>query len=217
MKELTIQPSIPTAMLQGSEMPSELQGHPIASKTAWTPLVPGGTVHKTHDIRVLSKTRALFATSAQSRTFSFFVTALGVSGLGLGLFRLFEMATPFNSGLTLLVGTMFTAAGLWMYRSGEKSIIFDKSVGAFWVGKQPSRAKLEIVSDTWCKIDDIAGIQVISEQIGWEKFDMVSYELNLVLKDSRRLNVVDHGNLNQLKADAIRLSKFLQVPVWDAV
>lgn len=216
MKELTVQPTTFSAMHQGSEMPSDLQGHPIASKTAWSPLVPGGTVHKTHDIRVLSTTRALFATSAQSRTFSFFVTAVGISGLALGLFRLFEMATPFNSGLTLLVGTMFTAAGLWMYKSGEKSIIFDKSVGAFWAGKQPSAAKLETASDTWCKIEDIAGIQVISEQIGWEKFDMVSYELNLVLKDSRRLNVVDHGNLNQLKSDAIRLSKFLKVPVWDA-
>lgn len=217
MKEFTVQQTIPTAMLQGSEMPSELQAHPIASKTDWSPLVPGGTVHKTHDIRVLSTTRALFATSAQSRTFSVFVTAVGISGLGLGLFRLFEMATPFNSGLTLLVGTMFTAAGLWMYKSGEKSIIFDKAVGAFWAGKQPTPAKLETSSASWCKLEDIAGIQVISEQIGWEKFDMESYELNLVLKDSRRLNVVDHGNMNQVKADAIRLSKFLQVPVWDAV
>lgn len=217
MKELTVEPTTFPAMQQGSEMPPELQGHPIASKTAWSPLVPGGTVHKTHDIRVLSKTRAIFSTTAQSRLFSFFVIAIGLSGLGLGLFRMFEMATPFNSALTLLVGTMFTAAGLWMYKSGERSIIFDKSVGAFWAGKQPTASKLKTASDKWCKLEDIAGIQVISEQIGWEKFDMVSYELNLVLKDSRRLNVVDHGNLRQVKSDAIRLSKFLQVPVWDAV
>lgn len=217
MKGLTIQPTTSTPMLQGSEMPSELKGHPIASKTAWCPLVPGGTVHKTHDIQVLSTSRAIFSTTTQSRLFSFFVIAVGIGGLGLGLFRLFEMAAPFNIALVLLVGTVFTAAGLWMYRSGEKSIIFDKSVGAFWAGKQPSATKLATTSDAWCSLEDIAGIQVISEQIGWEKFDMESYELNLVLNDSRRLNVVDHGNLRQVKSDAIRLSKFLQVPVWDAV
>lgn len=217
MKEMAIATTTHEARLQGSETPSSLRQHPIASKTAWCPLVPGGTVHKTHDIQVLSTTRAIFSTTAQSRLFSIFVSALGLGGLGMGVYKILDAASPLNGALTLLVGAMFSAAGFWLYRSGERSIIFDKSVGAFWAGKQPTPAKLATESSDWCKLEEIAGIQIISEQIGWEKFDMESYELNLVLQDSRRLNVVDHGNLRQVQADAMRLSKFLQVPVWDAV
>jgi hypothetical protein len=43
-----------------------------------------------------------------------------------------------------------------------------------------------------------------------------SYELNLVLDDGSRINVVDHGNLDRLRSDAQTLSRFLDKPVWDA-
>ena len=42
------------------------------------------------------------------------------------------------------------------------------------------------------------------------------YELNPVLNDGSRINVVDHGNLERLRGDAITLSQFLDKPVWDA-
>jgi len=43
-----------------------------------------------------------------------------------------------------------------------------------------------------------------------------SYELNLVLKDGSRRNLVDHGNLPALRDDARELAGFLIVPLWDA-
>ena len=43
-----------------------------------------------------------------------------------------------------------------------------------------------------------------------------NYELNLVLKDGERINVVDHGNLKKIQDDANTLSNFLGKPVWDA-
>ena len=43
-----------------------------------------------------------------------------------------------------------------------------------------------------------------------------SYELNLVLEDGSRVNVVDQGNLKRLRSDAQTLSRFLDKPVWDA-
>ena len=39
----------------------------------------------------------------------------------------------------------------------------------------------------------------------------------LVLQDGRRLNVVDHGNREQLRADAATLARFLGKPLWDAL
>ena len=43
-----------------------------------------------------------------------------------------------------------------------------------------------------------------------------SYELNLVLADGSRVNVVDHGNLPRIRRDAAMLAGFLGVPLGDA-
>ena len=52
--------------------------------------------------------------------------------------------------------------------------------------------------------------------ISGSKSSYTSYELNLVLDDGSRINVVDHGNLDRLRGDATTLSRFLSKPVWDA-
>jgi len=44
-----------------------------------------------------------------------------------------------------------------------------------------------------------------------------SFELNLVLRDGRRLNVMDHGDYDALRRDADTLAEFLGRPVWDSV
>ena len=39
----------------------------------------------------------------------------------------------------------------------------------------------------------------------------------LVPQEGRRLNVVDHGGREQLRADAATLARFLGKPLWDAL
>jgi hypothetical protein len=56
----------------------------------------------------------------------------------------------------------------------------------------------------------------LSEFVSGSKNSYYSYELNLVLDDGSRINVVDHGNLERLRSDANALSQFLDKPVWDA-
>ena len=67
------------------------------------------------------------------------------------------------------------------------------------------------------KLDDIHAIQLISEYISGKKSSYYSYELNLVLKDASRINVIDHGNDSTISSNAKVLSRFLDVPVWDAI
>jgi hypothetical protein len=56
----------------------------------------------------------------------------------------------------------------------------------------------------------------LCEYVTGNKSSYYSYELNLVLDDGRRINVIDHGNLDRLRSDAQPLSRFLDKPVWDA-
>lgn len=42
------------------------------------------------------------------------------------------------------------------------------------------------------------------------------YEINLVLADGSRINLVHHGARSIISEDAKTLGSFLEVPVWDA-
>lgn len=49
-----------------------------------------------------------------------------------------------------------------------------------------------------------------------ENPDYWSFELNLVLTSGERINVVDHGNLGRVRADAKTISALLGCKLWDA-
>jgi len=65
-------------------------------------------------------------------------------------------------------------------------------------------------------LDQIHAIQIVSELCPSGGLPFWSYELNLVLDDGDRLNVVDHAGLPQIREDAETLAEWLGVPVWDA-
>ncbi len=44
-----------------------------------------------------------------------------------------------------------------------------------------------------------------------------SYELNLVLRNGKRINLIDHGNQRDIRWDAGNLSRMIGVPIWDFI
>ena len=66
------------------------------------------------------------------------------------------------------------------------------------------------------KFSTIYSLQLISENIkgeGGSPFN--SYELNLILNDGMRINVVDHTNLFKLRSEAQFLAQKLNIELWD--
>jgi hypothetical protein len=105
-----------------------------------------------------------------------------------------------------------------MFYFGTAPIVFDKSSGHLWKGrKDPNKALDRMAHDEFTRLEQIHSLQLLSEYCHGRKNSYYSYELNLVLEDGKRVNVIDHGNLDQLRMDARRLSGFLQIPLWDAV
>ena len=124
-----------------------------------------------------------------------------------------------NAILPLSIGFVFSIAGGCMLYFGTAPIVFDKREGRFWKGR---RAPDEVFDRTVIKhlaaLEEIHALQLISEQCSNSDGPSYrSYELNLVLKNGRRINVVDHGDQNKLREDAETLSAFLEVPTWDAI
>ena len=66
------------------------------------------------------------------------------------------------------------------------------------------------------KFDDIHAIQLLPKKmIG--KNQHYRFELNIVLKNSNRVHVVDYSGTRGIDTDAKALSLFLGKPVWDAI
>lgn len=61
----------------------------------------------------------------------------------------------------------------------------------------------------------ITGLQLLTEECrGSKGSSFLSHELNLVLEDGKRINVVDHGGWENIKNDAEELAEKLDLPLW---
>ena len=61
----------------------------------------------------------------------------------------------------------------------------------------------------------IIGLQLLTEECRGSKGSrFLSHELNLVLEDGKRINIIDHGGWENIKKDAEELAEKLDLPLW---
>jgi hypothetical protein len=120
--------------------------------------------------------------------------------------------------MPVLIGLVFVFAGGTLYYIGTAPIVFDKYKGYFWKGRKvPDEVSDKSELKYFAELQNIHALQLLSEYCSGSENSCTSYELNLVLKNGSRINVVDHGNPIKLREDAQKLSGFLGKPVWDAI
>ena len=190
---------------------------PIAEKTKWKPAKSGGTNFRTHKLFSPTPYRAEFKPSIGAKIIYIFLCLIGLTTIIGFLF------TSFKGGkfdpefiFPIIIGLIFIIIGGGLFYSGSKPIVFDKMSGYFWKGNQdPKQIMDKSKIKHYCKLSDIHALQIISENCRGDKSSFYSYELNLVLINAKRINIIDHGNLKKLREDAEILSQFLGKPVWD--
>ena len=105
------------------------------------------------------------------------------------------------------------------YLSTQNSKIFDFQNGyfyplrykkKFWENIHNNRIKGKIA-----KISDIYALQIIKKRVRSNRDIYDSYELNIVLKNTDRINVINHGVSYIIREDAQEIVDKLRVPVWD--
>jgi hypothetical protein len=190
----------------------------VALKTQWDPLRGGGTNFRTHAMKKVDDNRCVFKTAGGYIAFCALFMAIG---LGVTIAILFAShASQFKDYLPLLIGVVFGAVGFCMLYFGGKPVTFDRESGLAWRGWRDPRSDFEHGQEKipmLCRLDEIHALQIVSEFVkGSKNRSYLSYELNLVMPDGSRLNVVDHGDIARLRLDAAELGLFLEVPVWDA-
>ncbi len=192
-------------------------GDDLATKTDWTPLVPGGANFKTKKLVLKTGTAvAAFKPTIGALLFGFAFFAIGVGVLISGIFVAVKKGVAFESFFLPAFGLIFGSVGAVLLYIFSKPVVFDRNYGYFWKGRlAPEKLAYDTPKDC-VPLGDIKALQIISEYCSGDKSSYYSYELNLVLGDASRVNVVDHGNVRALRNDAQQLAEFLGVPLWDA-
>jgi hypothetical protein len=144
--------------------------------------------------------------------------------IGLGLLvgfptAIFLEAIEFEWGLLtpIIAGLVFFLIGGAMLYMFTRPVVLDARLGYFWRNaKEPEGFTVSIDDEKYVPISRICAIQIIREHCHGNKSSYYSYEINLVLDDGHRVNVIDHGNQKAIRQDADTLAQLLEVPVWDA-
>ncbi len=102
-------------------------------------------------------------------------------------------------------GISITTFGFTLIKPFIKQVFFDKKTGKF---------KNNI--DRTVKIDNIVSLQILNKMITSKHgLSYPCYELNMLTKNGRRVNILNHNDLDQLKSDAEKLAIFLSVELID--
>ena len=194
---------------------------PIAMQTEWRPLKSGGTNFKTHKLVEVNYHRLEFKATVFARIFCMLFLLAGLAVVfffGLKTIDWQNLTSNFESAIPLIAGLIFATVGSVLLYFCTKPIVFDKTYGYYWKGrKEPAQTYDQDNKKTSAPLSDIHALQIVSERVSSSKNSYYSYEINLVLHDGGRLNVIDHGRLASIREDAQKVAAFLGIPVWDSV
>ena len=182
----------------------------------WTKITPrakfGGSWWRTHHLVALNKEILMFVPSVLVLLLGAFFLSVGVYLIFL-VFRLEDWFAPFLlggvlclSGIKLMlmhtVAWFHKGSGNYTKRIETSQKLFNTGIGKLLLRKQAS-----------VKLIDISAIQLLKEKVVDSDGDFYSYEINLVMKKGKRINVVDHGNEKAATSQAKRLATFLKIPL----
>ncbi|MGP0068927.1 MAG: DUF3592 domain-containing protein [Isosphaeraceae bacterium] len=194
-------------------------GDPVATMTDWTPANSGGASFRSHTLVEVDPERMEFRASAMARLM---YLGFSLAGVLILIFSIAQMRSTNRMGLAQVVlvplaGLLFVGVGGALYYFGTVPIVFDKRKGFYWKGREtPDNVFDGNALKDAAGLGEIHAVQLLSHFVHGRN-SYYSYELNLVLKDGKRLNVVSHGNRGKLREDASTLAQFLGKPVWDAI
>ena len=103
----------------------------------------------------------------------------------------------------LFIGLPFVGIGGWVV--WPTKVLFDRA-----------RASVTLQGRV-VPFSTIVALQLLTERVdGGDSADFNSHELNLVLRDGTRLNLVDHAGKEVLRDDLGRLRALVGCKAWDA-
>lgn len=179
------------------------------------PLKKGGANFKTHKLSAKDMNVLEFVPTLGFYAFSGIFIAIGVGAFLTFLYKFYieGFNSVINNMFILFFSLGFLVISYFLFRHQFKVNRFSKITNRYTKGKAKNKVGKNTVD---IPLHKIIAIQLIGERVSGSKSNYNSFEMNIVMDDGNRFNVVDHGNLKSLIKDARVLSDFLNVPIWHA-
>jgi hypothetical protein len=188
-------------------------------KIEWTPLVPQGATIKTYQLVKVSDERLEFRITP--KTNGIFITVLLAGLFTFLIYLLVRLNNPVSfsvSDILIFVFSLALLSGAFLaYFSYSTPRVFDKNSGYYFKGKKISGNTIDEDNKHVIRLEDIYALQILSEKFVVRQRSYTSYELNIVLNDFRRINVVDHSDIEAIRKDATAIAEFLGVQVMERI
>lgn len=202
----------------------------LARRTNWQPLTFGcASSGRTHCLKVVDTGGSMcFAPNIPLSMLSWPLFAVAAAGLAVMLLSLgvepfhhFFFGFPLLYLLDSLVMAGMIAAGLVLRKVKPLQIVFDCRRQIFYKTKQTLSADTDYaVPETAVPFADIGALQLLeiwSPGLGTGNSNNYFYQLNIVRKNAKRVNVITEGGYEMLLAEAGRIAQTLEIPLWDDV
>jgi hypothetical protein len=122
------------------------------------------------------------------------------------------------SAFALFLGLGCTLFGGYLIYFQMAPIVFDKSSGMFSKGRNNGGKAPDIENPkNIMDLESIHALQLLWKPVYTGKKQYYSYDLNLVLKNGKRIFILSHADKNAMKEEVSALSGFLGKPLWDVV
>jgi hypothetical protein len=193
-----------------------LQTDPVALKTQWTPVSSGGFSGRSARLVSTNNNLRINTNITKSTIFASLSTLVFFTGLfGFITYGLLITEGQGTLWFIIAIDLIFVGASIYSLVKLSTPMVFDKSNGWFWRGYGLGDDIDKIRRDKRSlQLSDIYALQVMREQVQENKSSYISHELNLVLKDGSRHNILDHADEPTLLSDAQLLAGFLNVDIW---
>lgn len=201
---------------------SGITNEPLDDRESTEPMNGGGSSFRTHRLVQVNPLRIEFRSTIQNILFCllFILIGAGVAvGFPYGAIQSGEPLLETKIIVPAVIGLVFFTLGWVMLFHSQRPLIFDLRRGIFSKCRKnvdlPAASTERSSSGEWVSLRQVRALQIISEHCRGSDSSFYSYELNLVCDDGHRVNVVDHGDLKQLRRDAGRLAAILGKPLRD--
>lgn len=199
---------------------------PLALRTEWQPASRGGADMTNACFDPPSDGRLRSSTNPLAILLFLFPLAFGLaciigwmeldSAWGRKMSSLFFLDGDITD---LICGVCLAVFGVVGLLDVAEPRVFDRHAGWYWRGwRRPQGRHRARLHDRAVRLQLIHAVQLLTKRrLNEEGKGLdIAHELNLVLEDATRINVFCHRDLAQMRKDALRISAFLKVPVWDA-
>ena len=193
---------------------------PLANEIEWLPVTFGGQNFRGSTLQHIDSSTLAFRPSVNDFIFLITGALFVLGGSSFMVFAFFSIILQNTQGafsyLYLVLIPVITIPSIILFalfhglRTKLRPNQFSKRDNQYLKGKRLEDGTYEIN----VPLADFYALQIITES--HRSSSGRSYELNGVLRNGQRINIVEHGDLKKLQQDSNELASFLEIPVWDA-